>query len=93
MPENSEEKFDKGLAVLEMTRTEGWQWLDQQIREELRMEYGELRDIEIAGKTAEQIASDYLQHRANVKAFEKVLALVENAIAEKDQAAEEMRGK
>jgi uncharacterized protein YukE len=93
MPKDSEEKFDTGLAVLEMTRTEGWKWLEQNIREELRLEYNELRDIEIAGKTAEQIASDYLQHRANVKAYEKVLAMAENAIAEKDEAAEDMRGK
>ncbi len=93
MPENSEEKFDTGLAVLEMTRTEGWQWLEGKIREELRLEYNELRDIEIAGKIAEQIASDYLQHRANVRAYEKTLSMVEDAIQKKEAAADAMRGK
>lgn len=83
----NEEKFENGLAVLEMTRTEGWKWLEARIREELKIEYAELREMDIEGKTAEQIASDYLQHRANANAYEKVLAMVETAIREKDEAA------
>ncbi len=93
MAEANQEKFDTGLAVLEMTRTDGWKWLEEKIREELRIEYSELREFEIAGKTAEQIASEYLQHRANANAYEKVLSMVETALKEKEEAAEAMRGK
>jgi hypothetical protein len=93
MAEANQEKFDTGLAVLEMTRTDGWRWLEGKIREELRIEYSELREFEIAGKTAEQIASEYLQHRANANASEKVLSMVETALKEKEEAAEAMREK
>jgi hypothetical protein len=93
MAEANQEKFDTGLAVLEMTRTDGWRWLEGKIREELRIEYSELREFEIAGKTAEQIASEYLQHRANANAYEKVLSMVETALKEKEEAAEAMREK
>lgn len=85
--QTNEEKFETGLAVLEMARTPGWKWLEGKIREELAIEYAELRELDVAGKTAEQIASDYLQRRANANAYERVLALVETAIREKDEAA------
>lgn len=85
--QTNEEKFDTGLAVLGMVRTAGWKWLEAKIRAELAIEYAELRDFDISGKTAEQIASDYLQRRANANAYEKILALVDDAIREKDEAA------
>ena len=88
--ETNEEKFEAGLAVLEMARTAGWKWLEGKIREELTIEYRELREFEISGKTSEEIASAYLQHRANVNAYEKVLSMVETAICEKDEAADAM---
>lgn len=90
--ETNEEKFEAGLAVLEMARTAGWKWLEGKIREELVIEYKELREFEISGKTSEEIASDYLQHRANANAYEKVLSMVETAILEKDEAAGIMTG-
>ncbi len=85
--QTNEEKFDTGLAVLGMVRTAGWKWLEGKIRAELAIEYADLRDFDISGKTAEQIASDYLQRRANANAYEKILALVDDAIREKDEAA------
>jgi hypothetical protein len=88
--ESNEEKFEAGLAVLEMARTAGWKWLEGKIREELVLEYAELRGFEVMGKTSEEIASDYLQHRASANAYEKVLTLVEIAIKEKDEAANAM---
>ena len=88
--ETNEEKFEAGIAVLEMARTAGWKWLEGKIREELAIEYVELREFEITGKTSEEIASDYLQHRANANAYEKIISMVENAVREKDEAANAM---
>lgn len=92
MPTN-EQKFETGLAVLAMSRTAGWKWLEGKIREEIALSWQELREMEIAGKTAEQIASEYLQQRAIINAFEKILNLVETAVREKDEAAEAMNQK
>jgi len=89
----NEQKFETGLAVLEMSRTAGWKWLEAKIQKEIVFEFQELREMEIAGKTAEQIASEYLQHRANVNAFEKILNIVELAVSEKEEAAEAMNQK
>ena len=89
----NEQKFETGLAVLAMSRTAGWKWLETKIREEIAINLQELREMEIAEKTAEQIASDYLQHRANLNAFEKILNMVETAVREKDEAADAMNKK
>lgn len=91
--DKNEEKFEAGLAVLEMSRTAGWKLLEVKIRQEILIEYDELREFEVAGKTAEEIASEYLQHRANANAYEKILTLVDTAIREKDEAAEIMSRK
>jgi hypothetical protein len=90
MPQTNEEKLDAGLAVLEMSRTRGWKWLEERIQTELRIEYVELREFEVSGKTAEQIAAEYLQHRAAVNSYEKIMGMVVAAINEKDEAAEAM---
>ena len=59
--ETNEEKFEAGIAVLEMARTAGWKWLEGKIREELAIEY-----------------------------VEKIISMVENAVREKDEAANAM---
>ncbi len=90
MPENNEEKFSVGLSVLEMTRTAGWKWLEAEIRKELDMERKELCDFDLEGLGVEQIAAEYLRHRANIHAFEQILSRAELAIVDKDEAARQM---
>ncbi len=89
MPTN-EQKFETGLAVLEMARTAGWKWLEAKIRKEIDMASRELLEMEIAGATSEEIASEFLRQRAIINAFEKVLRMVEMAINEKEEAAKIM---
>lgn len=91
MPENNEETFATGLSILEMIRTPGWQWLEEEILKELDMERKELLDFDLEGLGIEQIAAEYLRHRANVHAFKKVLFRVELAITDKESAAQKMR--
>lgn len=91
MPETDEDKFRTGLAVLEMSRTAGWQWLENEIRRELDIERKELRQFELEGLSVGQIAAGYLRHRAGVEAFEKILFMVEAAIKQKDEAAWAMK--
>ncbi len=91
MPDTNEEKFRTGLAVLEMSRTAGWQWLENEIRRELDMERKELREFELEDLGVGQIAAEYLRHRAGVEAFEKILFIVEAAIRQKDEAAWTMK--
>ena len=89
---NDEAKFNAGLSVLEMTRTAGWHWLEAEIRKELNIELKELQDFDLEDLGAEQIAAEYLEHRANAAAYKKILAMVQSAIEEKDQAARGMAG-
>lgn len=89
----NEQKFETGLAVLEMARTAGWKWLEAKIRKEIDIASRELLEMEIVGETSEQIASEYLQQRAVINAFEKILNLVETAVREKDEVAEAMNQK
>ena len=91
MPETNEEKFDTGLAALEMTRSPGWQWLEEKITSELKIENNELRNFDLTGLGVEQVAAEYLRHRANLNAYENLLAMVKTAIEEKEDAAQAMR--
>ena len=87
MPETDGEKFSAGLSVLEMTRTAGWHWLEAEIRKELELELKELQDFDLQDLGTEQIAAQYLEHRANAAAYKKILYIVQSAIDGKDEAA------
>lgn len=90
MPENAEEKFNTGLSVLEMTRTAGWRWLEAEIQKELALELKELKDFDLESLGTEQIAAEYLRHRANVAAYQNILDIVARAIDEKETAAKNL---
>jgi len=91
MEESNEQKLNTGLNVLDMTKTPGWKWFETKIQEELRIANNEIRTMDVEGMTIEKIASEYLQLRANINAYESVLAMVGTALAEKESAAEALR--
>lgn len=91
MLDSNEQMLDTGLAALEMTKTTGWQWLEQKIRNEINIELNELRNFELAELSVEQIAAEYLRHRTNLNAYENIISMVETAIEEKENAAHAMR--
>jgi hypothetical protein len=84
MPETDQQKFDRGLAILEMTKTEGWQILKKEIEQEIEIEVQEILDCE---------PDQFLQHREAIRAYKKILSKVETALTGKEEAAEAMRGK
>jgi len=84
MPETNEEKFDEGLAILEMTRTKGWQILEEKIRKEIEIEVNDILDCE---------PDQYIQHREAIRAYKKILSMVEATLQGKEEAAEAMREK
>lgn len=78
----NEQKLEIGRAVWEMTQTEGWQIISQKIEEEIQIETTELLDCPI---------KEDLEHKQLIKAYKKVLRMVETVLAEKDEAAENVR--
>ena len=91
MNESNEAKLEVGMNVLEMTKSPGWRWLEAKIREELRIAYTEMRTMDVEGKSDGVIAAAYLQVRANINAYESVLAMIETALTEKEEAARALR--
>jgi len=91
MKDEYEKQLEVGMNVLEMSKTPGWLWLEAKIREELRIANAEIRTMEVEGMTIEKIASEYLQMRANINAYESVLAMVATAIEKKEEAAKALR--
>lgn len=90
MPENSEEKFNIGLSVLEMTRTAGWQWLEKKIQQELEIERNDWYEYDPDDIDIQRIGSECLRRTITAHAYEKILLMVQSAIYGKDEAAEEM---
>lgn len=84
MAETPEQKLEKGNAIWDMTQSTGWQIIKNQIESEIEIETNELLDC-----PAEEVE----QHRAAVKAYKKVLDMVETAEKEKQEAAESIREK
>lgn len=65
-----------------MTQTEGWQIIKSQIEAEIEIETKDLLDCPV---------EEVEQHREAVKAYKRVLNMVETAEKEKQQAAEAVR--
>ncbi len=82
MTTDIDEKLDKGNKVWEMTQTEGWQIIKSQVEDEARIETDELLDCP---------EDEVKEHRGAIKAYRKVLSMVETAEKEKQEAAKAVR--
>ena len=82
MTDNIDEKLDRGRAVWEMTQTEGWNIIKSLIGQELEIESKDLLDCPI---------EEDLEHKQMIKAYRKVLSMVESVIKERDETAQNLR--
>ncbi|HAU99106.1 MAG: hypothetical protein UX85_C0009G0032 [Candidatus Beckwithbacteria bacterium GW2011_GWB1_47_15] len=82
MVSSIDEKLDRGRAVWEMTQTEGWQIIKSLIDQELEIESKDLLDCPI---------EEDLEHKQMIKAYRKVLSMVDSVIKERDETAQDLR--
>ena len=82
MASSIDEKLDRGRAVWEMTQTEGWQIIKGLIDQELGIESKDLLDCPI---------EEDLEHKQMIKAYRKVLSMVDSVIKERDETAQDLR--
>ena len=82
MASNIDEKLDRGRAVWEMTQTEGWQIIKSLIDQELEIESKDLLDCPI---------EEDLEYKQMIKAYRKVLSMVDSVIKERDETAQDLR--
>ncbi len=82
MASSIDEKLDQGRAVWEMTQTEGWQIIKGLIDQELEIESKDLLDCPI---------EEDLEHKQMIKAYRKVLSMVDSVIKERDETAQDLR--
>lgn len=82
MASSIDEKLDRGRAVWEMTQTEGWQIIKSLIDQEIEIESKDLLDCPI---------EEDLEHKQLIKAYRKVLSLVDSVIKERDETAQDLR--
>jgi|GEM_PF-1361686 len=82
MTDNIDEKLDRGRAVWEMTQTEGWNIIKSLIDQELEIESKDLLDCPI---------EEDLEYKQMIKAYRKVLSMVDSVIKERDETAQNLR--
>ena len=82
MSNTIDEKLDRGRAVWEMTQTEGWNIIKSLIDQELEIESKDLLDCPI---------EEDLEHKQMIKAYKKVLSMVDSVIKERDETAQNLR--
>lgn len=82
MTDSIDQKLDLGRAVWEMTQTEGWQIIKSLIDQEVEIESKDLLDCP---------TEEDLEHKQMIKAYRKVLSMVESVIKERDETAQNLR--
>ena len=82
MTDSIDQKLDRGQAVWEMTQTEGWNIIKSLIDQELEIESKDLLDCPI---------EEDLEHKQMIKAYRKVLSMVDSVIKERDETAQNLR--
>ncbi len=82
MTDSIDQKLDRGRAVWEMTQTEGWQIIKSLIDQELEIESKDLLDCP---------TEEDLEHKQMIKAYRKVLSIVDSVIKERDETAQNLR--
>ena len=82
MATSIDEKLDRGRAVWEMTQTEGWQIIKSLIDQEIEIESKDLLDCPI---------EEDLEHKQLIKAYRKVVSMVDSVIKERDETAQDLR--
>ena len=82
MTDSIDQKLDRGRAVWEMTQTEGWNIIKSLIDQELEIESKDLLDCPI---------EEDLEHKQMIKAYRKVLSMVDSVIKEREETAQNLR--
>lgn len=82
MTNEIDEKLERGRAVWEMTQTEGWQIIKGLIDKEVEIETKDLLDCPV---------EEDLEHKQLIKAYKKVLSMVNGVIKERDETAQSLR--
>jgi len=75
--EISEIEKEESWAIQDMIKTKGWSVFEARIKREIKDEYDLIRDFPIEKRNLQEIAAEYLTHRANLNAYEGVLSFIE----------------
>lgn len=91
MAKDLEKDIEDGRAINEMLATLGWQILEKKIRQETKDEVDQIRSFEIEGKGLQEIAAEYLEHRGNLNAYERIFEFIQEFLTAKEDAENKLR--
>jgi hypothetical protein len=75
--ELKEKRTEEGLAVQDMIKMKGWKIYEARVKRELQDEYDLIRTFPIEKRSLQEIAAEYLEHRANLNAYERALGFIQ----------------
>lgn len=91
MAKDFEKDLEEGNKIQDLVRSEGWQILEQKIRQAIKDENGMIRNFPIEERALQEIAAEYLDHRANLNAYEKVFDFIQDFLTAKKEAENKLR--
>ncbi len=91
MAKDFEKDLEDGKKIQDMVRSGGWQILEQRIRQAIKDENGLIRNFPIEERALQEIAAEYLDHRANLNAYEKVFEFIKDFLTAKKEAEDKLR--
>lgn len=75
--ELKEIKTEEGLAIQDMIKMKGWKIYEARIKREIQDEYELIRGFPIEKRSLQEIAAEYLEHRSNLNAYERILGFIQ----------------
>lgn len=85
----SQQAVEKGRAVQDLIKMEGWTYLKANIDQEIANAVEELRQIDIQGKTLEQIGVKFVELQKLIDGLSRTQEIVTEMLEEMEQSANE----
>jgi hypothetical protein len=89
MAKDLESEIEKGRAVKDTIEMEGWKLIEAKIKEEIEDERRALMEIE--PKTFPDLAMEFIGRQKTMKGLERVLEIINEFLAAKENAENKLR--
>ncbi len=83
---NTESDLTKGRKVVDMTKTEGWAIIREELQGRIDEEVRRMSKIRIEKKGLQEIAAEYIQHVERIKGYQEVFNIIEDFLIRKENA-------
>jgi hypothetical protein len=83
---STETDLSRGRKVVDMTKTEGWAIVREELQARIDDEVRKMSKIRIEKKGLQEIAAEYIQHVERIKGYQEVFEIIDDILIRKENA-------